>query len=72
MGAAMNPLNMSDTPAAPNRSKGRWQLILILLMVIGPMVLPQGTALLDTNGCTGTPAAAQARRHRAMDAASEV
>ena len=39
MGAAMNPLNMSDTPAAPNRSKGRWQLILILLMVIGPMVL---------------------------------
>ena len=39
MGAAMNPLNMSDTPAAPNRRKGRWQLILILLMVIGPMVL---------------------------------
>lgn len=39
MGAAMNPLNMSDTPAAPNRRKGRWQLILILMMVIGPMVL---------------------------------
>ena len=39
MGAAMNPLNMSDTPAAPNRRKGRWQLILILLMVVGPMVL---------------------------------
>ncbi|AIG04009.1 Uncharacterised protein [Pseudomonas fluorescens] len=38
MGAAMNPLNMSDA-AAPNRRKGRWQLILILLMVIGPMVL---------------------------------
>ena len=39
MGAAMNPLNMSDAPTAPNRRKGRWQLILILLMVIGPMVL---------------------------------
>ncbi|MBD8096973.1 hypothetical protein IFR08_25545 [Pseudomonas fluorescens] len=36
MGAAMNPLNMSE---APDRRKGRWQLILILLMVVGPMVL---------------------------------
>lgn len=39
MGAAMNPLNMSDAPAAPDRRKGRWQLVLILLMVIGPMAL---------------------------------
>ena len=36
MGAAMNPPNMSELP---DRRKGRWQLILILLMVIGPMVL---------------------------------
>ena len=36
MGAAMNPLNMSE---APDRRKGRWQLILIVLMVVGPMVL---------------------------------
>lgn len=36
MGAATNPLNMSETP---DRRKGRWQLILILMMVIGPMAL---------------------------------
>ena len=36
MGAAKNRLNMSDLP---DRRKGRWQLLLILLMVIGPMVL---------------------------------
>ena len=36
MGAATNPLNMSDLP---DRRKGRWQLLLILLMVIGPMAL---------------------------------
>jgi len=30
---------MSDAPATPDRRKGRWQLILILLMVIGPMAL---------------------------------
>ena len=36
MGAAMNPPNMSE---APDRRKGRWQLILILLMVVGPMAL---------------------------------
>ncbi|KRP61540.1 hypothetical protein [Pseudomonas orientalis] len=36
MGAAMNPLNLSEVP---DRRKGRWQLILILLMVVGPMVL---------------------------------
>ena len=36
MGAAMNPRNMSELP---DRRKGRWQLILILLMVVGPMAL---------------------------------
>ena len=36
MGAAMNPPSTSDTP---DRRKGRWQLILILMMVIGPMAL---------------------------------
>ena len=36
MGAAMNPLNVSEVP---DRRKGRWQLILILMMVIGPMAL---------------------------------
>ena len=36
MGAAMNPPSTSE---APDRRKGRWQLILILMMVIGPMAL---------------------------------
>ncbi|ROM48126.1 hypothetical protein BK648_14955 [Pseudomonas poae] len=36
MGAAMNPPNMSE---ASDRRKGRWQLMLILMMVIGPMAL---------------------------------
>jgi len=36
MRAATNRLNMSELP---DRRKGRWQLLLILLMVIGPMVL---------------------------------
>ena len=36
MGAAMNPPSTSETP---DRRKGRWQLILILMMVISPMVL---------------------------------
>lgn len=36
MGAAMNPPSMSE---APDRRKGRWQLILILMMVVGPMAL---------------------------------
>ncbi len=36
MGAAMNPPSMSEVP---DRCKGRWQLILILMMVIGPMAL---------------------------------
>lgn len=41
MGAAMNPPNMSDA-RAPQRRRGRWQLILIVLMVIGPMILATG------------------------------
>ena len=36
MGTATNPLNMSEVP---DRRKGRWQLMLILMMVIGPMAL---------------------------------
>lgn len=41
MGTAMNPPNISDTQG-PNRRRGRWQLVLILLMVIGPMILATG------------------------------
>ena len=41
MGAAMNPPNMSET-GAPQRRRGRWQLILIVLMVVGPMILATG------------------------------
>lgn len=38
MGAAMNPANTANA----GRTRGRLQLILILLMVIGPMVLATG------------------------------
>ncbi|TVT82236.1 hypothetical protein [Pseudomonas sp. H3(2019)] len=41
MGAAMNPPNMSEAQT-PRRRRGRWQLVLILLMVIGPMILATG------------------------------
>lgn len=41
MGTAMNPPSISEAPTA-NRRRGRWQLILILLMVIGPMILATG------------------------------
>ncbi|WP_095080892.1 hypothetical protein [Pseudomonas sp. Irchel s3h17] len=41
MGAAMKPPNMSET-GAPQRRRGRWQLILIVLMVVGPMILATG------------------------------
>ncbi len=37
----MNPPNMSNAQA-PQRRRGRWQLILIVLMVIGPMILATG------------------------------
>ncbi|WP_191489232.1 hypothetical protein [Pseudomonas sp. FEN] len=42
MGAAMNPLNTAEAPNPPRRGRGRWQLILILLVVVGPMVLATG------------------------------
>ncbi|MFK3793297.1 hypothetical protein ACI2KO_23880 [Pseudomonas piscis] len=38
MGTAMNPPNISET-RMPSRRRGRWQLVLIVLMVIGPMIL---------------------------------
>ena len=40
MGTAMNPPNTSDAPRT--KSRGRWQLILIVAMVIGPMILATG------------------------------
>ncbi|CAI8966733.1 MULTISPECIES: hypothetical protein [Pseudomonas] len=42
MGAAMNPPSMSETKPLVNRRKGRMQLLLILLGVIGPMILATG------------------------------
>ncbi|MGE7957988.1 hypothetical protein ACQKQA_15635 [Pseudomonas sp. NPDC089530] len=42
MGAAMNPPNMSEARAPHNQRRGRWQLLLILAMVIGPMLLATG------------------------------
>ncbi|MGC5701599.1 hypothetical protein J4P02_15490 [Pseudomonas sp. NFXW11] len=41
MGTAMNPPSTSDI-RLPNRRRGRWQLILILLLAIGPMILATG------------------------------
>ncbi|WP_131107302.1 hypothetical protein [Pseudomonas sp. Sample_10] len=42
MGAAMNPPSMSEAKPVLNRRKGRLQLLLILLGVIGPMILATG------------------------------
>lgn len=42
MGATTGPLAMSDGKAPRGRAKGRLQLILILLVVIGPMLLATG------------------------------
>ncbi|VVO26166.1 hypothetical protein [Pseudomonas fluorescens] len=42
MGAAMNPPSMSETKSPVSRRKGRLQLLLILLGVIGPMILATG------------------------------
>jgi len=39
MGAVTSPLNMSEGKAPPGRARGRLQLILILLVVLGPMLL---------------------------------
>ncbi|AJO75805.1 hypothetical protein [Pseudomonas sp. MRSN 12121] len=42
MGAAMNPPNISEARARHQRRRGRWQLLLIVAMVIGPMILATG------------------------------
>jgi hypothetical protein len=42
MGAAMNPPSMSEAKSPASRRKGRVQLLLILLGVIGPMILATG------------------------------
>lgn len=42
MGAAMNPPSMSEAKTPVNRRKGRLQLLLIVLGVIGPMILATG------------------------------
>ncbi|MGV8919610.1 MAG: hypothetical protein ACOH2R_17715 [Pseudomonas sp.] len=42
MGAAMNPLNMSETRPPQQRRKGRLQLILVFLVAVGPMILATG------------------------------
>ncbi|MGJ7516522.1 hypothetical protein ACSFE6_19635 [Pseudomonas baetica] len=42
MGAAMNPPSMSETKTPPSRRKGRLQLLLIVLGVVGPMILATG------------------------------
>ena len=42
MGAAMNPPSMSEAKVPAGRRRGRIQLLLILLGVIGPMILATG------------------------------
>lgn len=39
MGTAINPTSMSEQRPPQNRRKGRLQLILVLLVAIGPMIL---------------------------------
>ncbi|KDN99938.2 hypothetical protein [Pseudomonas donghuensis] len=39
MGAVTSPLNMSEGKAPRSRARGRLQLLLILLVVLGPMIL---------------------------------
>ena len=39
MGTVMNPTSTSEPRPPLNRRKGRWQLILVLLVAIGPMIL---------------------------------
>jgi hypothetical protein len=38
----MNPPNISEAQVPHNRRRGRWQLLLIVAMVIGPMILATG------------------------------
>ncbi|MFM9384801.1 hypothetical protein [Pseudomonas sp. UV AK001] len=42
MGAAMNPPSMSEAKVPAGRRRGRIQLLLILLGVVGPMILATG------------------------------
>jgi hypothetical protein len=42
MGAAMKPLNIPEASTPPKRKRGRLQLLLILLVSVGPMVLATG------------------------------
>ena len=42
MGAAMNPPSMSEAKTPASRRRGRVQLLLIVLGVIGPMILATG------------------------------
>lgn len=39
MGTAMNPASMSETRPPKSRRRGRLQLILVLLVAVGPMIL---------------------------------
>lgn len=39
MGTAMSPTNTSENPAPKRRSKGRLQLMLVLLVAVGPIIL---------------------------------
>ena len=39
MGTVMNPTSTSEPRPPLNRRKGRWQLILVLLVAIGPIIL---------------------------------
>ncbi|MEB0091931.1 hypothetical protein QN391_10290 [Pseudomonas sp. CCI1.2] len=42
MDQAMNPPSMSETRPLPSRRKGRLQLILVVVVAVGPMVLATG------------------------------
>lgn len=42
MGTAINPSRMSEPRPPPSRRRGRLQLLLVLLVAIGPMILATG------------------------------
>ncbi|MNY67115.1 hypothetical protein D3C86_2046410 [compost metagenome] len=56
-------MESNGTPTSTVRMPSR-------VAVNGPMVEPQGIALLDTNSWYGTPASAQSRAHKAAPGAS--
>lgn len=75
MGAAMNPPSMSEAKSPASRRKGRLQLLLILLGVIGPMILatgmyklqfwvPEGAAITANSSAMARPAPTLACRLR--------